>query len=108
MADIQQQTTTQKRLRRKSRHQAILSGPKYRVSASGSIVDRHGAVLYESDCISDLSPEAKDRLAQLHAENPELEWEGDGIHRGAWEILMMEGLMPDYREIGGITHTSAS
>jgi hypothetical protein len=72
-----------------------IAGDVYQVSAGGSIVDRHGAVLYEADSIRDLSPAAKQRLAELHTAHPELEWEGCGDQIGASDILRQEGLLPD-------------
>lgn len=64
------------------------------VTAEGSIVDRHGAVLYDAEAIRDLSPAARRRLAELHAAQPDLEWEGCGDQLGASDILQREGLLP--------------
>lgn len=68
---------------------------EFHVSKNGAIVDKHGCVLYEAFCTEDMSPECRARLAQLHSENDELEWEGNtktGVE-GAWDILIREGLI---------------
>jgi hypothetical protein len=64
------------------------------VTSAGSIVDQHGGVLYDADSISDLSDAAKQRLAELHLLDPDLEWEGCAGRLGAGDYLLREGLLP--------------
>ena len=64
------------------------------VTPAGSIVDQHGGVLYDADSISDLSDAAKQRLAELHMLDPDLEWEGCDGRLGAGDYLLREGLLP--------------
>ena len=52
------------------------------------IINENGTELYND--ISDLTPEQAERLAQLHSENEEMNWET------AWEIIRTEELEAAY------------
>lgn len=51
-----------------------------------SIIDGHGGLLYDSENLEDLSIPARHRLAEIHNEQPGLDWVG------ASRILAREGL----------------
>lgn len=73
------------------------SSEKY-VVKNGSIVGQtSGDLLYERHSIEGLSSAAKKRLAELHSQDDSLEWEGDSAtgRKGAWDILIEEGLMKE-------------
>lgn len=53
----------------------------------GAIVGEDGGLLYESDTLRGLSHEARTRLAEIHSEDQQIDWEG------ASEILIAEGHM---------------
>ncbi len=66
------------------------SKDQFRVSG-GAIVDRQGAVLYDSDSIRDLTPRARRRLAALHTQHADdqgFDWEHAEV------ILVREKLLP--------------
>ena len=67
------------------------------VVEDGAIVDKLGGLLYDADTIADLSPAARQRLAEIHSLDVDLEWEGSLAENiwGAWDILIAEGLMPE-------------
>jgi hypothetical protein len=54
---------------------------------SRTIVDEHGAVLYDGSVLTGLSDVCIDRLAELHTENDDLEWEDAAL------ILESEGFL---------------
>lgn len=57
------------------------------VNRDGSIVDALGGVLYDAQDISDLSRAARKRLAEIHTEDPDADWDK------AEQILEREGLL---------------
>lgn len=57
----------------------------YHVDGSGSIVDEDGAVLYDADNLTGMTRKCRRKLARLHSDDPELDWER------AAEILIAEG-----------------
>jgi len=60
--------------------------------AGTRIVDRHGAILYDGLSLEGLSDEVVQRLAELHSQNPELDWEGAEV------LLRHEGLVVEVSE----------
>ena len=69
------------------------------VTSYGAIVDSHGGVIYDCDAVADLTPQARQRIAELLTEDFSLEWEGstEKNRRGVWDILIEEGLILDNR-----------
>lgn len=60
----------------------------------GAIVDRYGAIMYDSCSLNGLSPDARFRLAHLHTVDPDLDWE----HAEA--LLIAEGLITSQPRAG--------
>lgn len=64
---------------------------RYHVTKEGSVADEYGGILYDADSLIGIDRAGRERLAELHTENPGLEWEGTADVDGAWDILVREG-----------------
>ena len=62
----------------------------YHVDKDGDIVDEFGGLVYDGDDLEPMSREAKERLADLHTQNPEWDW------MKASAVLVEEGLIEPF------------
>jgi hypothetical protein len=56
----------------------------------GAIVDGFGAIVYDSEVLEDVTPECRQRLADLVTEHPDWDW------MAASRVLVEEGLLEPF------------